>query len=166
MFGKGCWLVAGGWWWVAVGGCPVQSSAPAGVESVTTSRVNASNLRWMLPYERLLVWQEAHALAIDCFRASAGWPDYWLQRQVRRASESVAANLVEGSSHLSEAEFARFIGLALGSARETEYHLRFARDVSVLAADQASVLLARANRISRMLQGLRTTVRRGVNRRA
>jgi four helix bundle protein len=160
MFGKrgGWWLVAGGWWLV-------QLSAPAGVESVTTSRVTYSNLLWMLPYERLLVWQEAHALAVDCFRASVRWPDYWLQRQVRRASESVAANLVEGSSHLSEAEFARFIGLALGSAKETEYHLRFARDVSILPADEASMLLAKANRISRMLQGLRTTVRRGTHRR-
>jgi four helix bundle protein len=118
----------------------------------------------MLPYERLIVWKEAHALAVDCFRATAGWPDFWLQRQVRRASTSVAANLVEGSSHLSNAEFARFIGLALGSARETEYHLRFARDVSVLAAEEANALLARADRISRMLQGLRSAVRRGAPR--
>ncbi len=114
----------------------------------------------MLPYERLVVWKEAHALAIDCFRASARWPDYWLQRQLRRASASVAANLVEGSSHLSNAEFARFIGLALGSAKETEYHLRFAQDVGVLAVADASALLAKAGRVSRMLQGLRTAVRR------
>jgi four helix bundle protein len=157
----GWWLVAGGWWLVAGA---IERPGGSGIgDDFPTKRLQPAR---MLPYERLLVWQEAHAFAIDCFRASARWTDYWLQRQVRRASESVAANLVEGSSHLSEAEFARFIGLALGSARETEYHLRFARDVSVLAVDQASVLLARANRISRMLQGLRTTVRRGVNRRA
>lgn len=119
----------------------------------------------MLPYERLVVWKDAHALAIDCFRVSARWPDYWLQRQLRRASESVAANLVEGSSHLSNAEFARFIGLALGSAREAGYHLRFACDVGVLDAKDANPLVARFDGLAARLHRLRTSVRRGAARR-
>ena len=115
----------------------------------------------MLPYERLTVWHEAHALAIDCFRASAAWSDFWLQRQLRRSSTSVAANLVEGSAHISTAEFARFIGLALGSAKEAAYHRRFARDVGVMHADEAGPLMARYDHVAAMLHALRSSVRRG-----
>lgn len=118
----------------------------------------------MLPYERLKVWHEAHALAIECFRASATWQDFWLQRQLRRASASVSANLVEGSSHLSAAEFARFVGLALGSAREASYHLRFARDVGLFDATNANPLIARFDGLAAMLHRLRASIRRGASR--
>jgi four helix bundle protein len=115
----------------------------------------------MLPYERLKVWHEAHALAIECFRTSAVWQDFWLRRQLRRASASVAANLVEGSSNLSNAEFARFIGIALGSAKEAGYHLRLARDVGVLGAAEANQLTSRFDALAAMLHRLRASVRRG-----
>jgi four helix bundle protein len=120
----------------------------------------------MLPFERLKVWHEAHALAIECYRISAVWHDFWLQNQLRRSAASVAANLVEGSSNLSNAEFARFIGMALGSAREAGYHLRLARDVGVLDAREANRLSTRFDGLAAMLHRLRTIVRQGAPRQA
>ena len=53
--------------------------------------------------------------------------------QLRRAASSVPANIAEGCGCNGNREFARFLGIALRSASETEYHLLLARDLGYLA---------------------------------
>jgi len=56
-----------------------------------------------------------------------------LVSQLRRAASSVPANIAEGCGCNGNREFARFLGIALRSASETEYHLLLARDLGYLA---------------------------------
>ena len=54
---------------------------------------------------------------------------------MRRASSSVPANIAEGCGREGNAELARFLGIAVGSASELEYHLVLARDLSLMGEE-------------------------------
>ena len=67
---------------------------------------------------------------------------------------AVPANIVEGSSFESSAQFARFLGIAHASANELDYHLLFASDLGALPAAQAEALQAGVVEVRRMLSAL------------
>jgi len=56
-------------------------------------------------------------------------------RQFERAAHSVAANVAEAYGRLSAADKRRFIGYAIGSAREAETWLAKAVELNLIAAD-------------------------------
>jgi four helix bundle protein len=90
-------------------------------------------------YKKLLVWQKAHALAIDVDRIAKGMhggANASLRNQMIRAALSVPANIVEGRAQISEKEFLRFLGYALGSAAELDYHLLVAKDILAISEKQ------------------------------
>jgi four helix bundle protein len=91
----------------------------------------------MQDFRNLKVWEKAHILTLDVYRVSKIFPReemYGLTSQLRRASVSIAANIAEGSCRKGDADFARFLQMAAGSASEVEYHLLLARDLELLKA--------------------------------
>ncbi|MBX7250440.1 MAG: four helix bundle protein [Candidatus Promineofilum sp.] len=73
-------------------------------------------------FEKLDVWQLALDYVDIVYELSAQLPrdeEYNLKSQIRRAATSITLNIAEGSSGLSDAEQARFIGIALRSLVET-----------------------------------------------
>ena len=86
----------------------------------------------MADFKKLKVWQKAHALALHTHRVASrirGSQNASLRNQMTRAAQSIPANIVEGRSHSSEAEFRRFLGYAEASTTELEYHFISARDL-------------------------------------
>ena len=86
----------------------------------------------MAHFTKLLVWEKAHALMVSTHRTAKTIRrgcDKPLKAQMNRAAESIASNIVEGRGKSSDAEFARFLRIALGSAHELEYHFIAARDL-------------------------------------
>jgi four helix bundle protein len=67
---------------------------------------------------------------------------------------SVPTNIVEGRGKKSDRDFAQFLGYALGSACELEYHIMVARDVGEMSRDDYSALHRQVIDIKRMLHGL------------
>jgi four helix bundle protein len=55
---------------------------------------------------------------------------------MRRAAASVPANIAEACGRGGNAEFARFIRIAVGSASELEYHLLLAHVLQLLHGDE------------------------------
>jgi four helix bundle protein len=110
----------------------------------------------MQDFTKLRVWHAAHAFAVDtervCGRAPRGRATLILQ--LRRASASIAANFAEGSGQPSPAQFARFLGIAIGSANEVNNHLLLARDTHALPHEACEELLSRCNSTRRMLIAL------------
>jgi four helix bundle protein len=111
----------------------------------------------MTDFRRLDVCERAHALTLDLYRATARFPTegrFGLVGQIRRAGVSIGANLAEGSGRGGR-DFARYIGIALGSSNELEYLLRVGYDLTYL---RATSYHERATEVSRMLAGLRRSV--------
>lgn len=73
-------------------------------------------------FERLDVWRLALDYVDIIYELSSRLPrdeEYNLKSQLKRAATSITLNIAEGSSGLSDAEQARFIGIAIRSLVET-----------------------------------------------
>ena len=78
----------------------------------------------MRDFKTLTVWQKAHQLVLVVYKTTNGFPKdelYGLTSQLRRATVSIAANIAEGSGKNTDADFARFIQISIGSANEVDY---------------------------------------------
>jgi four helix bundle protein len=116
----------------------------------------------MQDFKALQVWQRSHQLALDTYKATKGIPKdelFGLTSQLRRAVTSVPSNIAEGSGRQSNAEFARFLSIAMGSAAETEYQFLLAKDLGFLTAADFVVLSNEIVEIRRMLNSLIQRVR-------
>jgi four helix bundle protein len=108
-------------------------------------------------YKKLLVWQKAHALALNAHRAAGtlrGSQYAALRSQIIRAAFSIPANIVEGREQRAEAGFARYLRIALGSTSELDYHLGAARDIGGLGAEAHALLDEQVVEVRMMLHGL------------
>ena len=115
----------------------------------------------MQDYHQLKVWQKAHVLSLDIYRATRAFPRRdatELAEQLRNAARSVPSNIVEGAAKPGDMEFRRFLNIARGSAAETSYHLQSARDLGFLDPATHDDLSARMMEVRRMLGGLINTV--------
>jgi len=115
----------------------------------------------MSDYKKLEVWRKAHALALDTYRVATrirGSDNATLRNQIIRAAMSIPTNIVEGTGQKSGKEFGRFIGFALNSASELDYHLIVARDLHLIGASDFESLSSRTVEVRKMLHGLQNTV--------
>jgi four helix bundle protein len=105
-------------------------------------------------FKELNVWCKAHHLTLVVYKATANFPReeiYGLTNQMRRASSSVPANIAEGCGRQGNADFARFLSIAMGSASELEYHLLLAHDLGFLNKATFEQLTCEVIDIKRML---------------
>lgn len=108
-------------------------------------------------FTKLLVWRKAHALALNVHAVAItirGSNYVSLRSQMIRAAMSMPANIVEGRSQKSERDFARFLGYALNSSSELEYHLMVARDIKAISVSAYTSLFDQTIEVKKMLHGL------------
>ena len=111
----------------------------------------------MKDFRSLDVWKKSHELVLAIYRVTAAFPKnelYGLISQIRRAAASIPANIAEGCGRTGDAELARFLTIAMGSASELEYHLLLSRDLNFLTVDTHETLTAQTVEIKRMLTSL------------
>ncbi len=114
-------------------------------------------------FRKLRAWQASHQLALEVYKATAGFPrreDYALSAQMRRAAASIPANLAEGCGRHGDAELGRFTRIALGSATELESHLLLARELEYLDPTVSESLEKQCLSVQNMLARLATRVTR------
>ena len=108
----------------------------------------------MKDFRDLKVWAKAHELALTVYRATSGFPKeelYGLTSQIRRASVSVPTSIAEGCGRGSDADFARFLQIAMGSASEVEYLLLLAHDLKFIDDSVYGVLNLNAVEVKKMI---------------
>lgn len=116
----------------------------------------------MKNFRDLKVWQKSHELTLTIYKATNSFPKdelYGLTSQVRRASSSIPANIAEGCGRQGNAELARFLQIAFGSANELEYHLLLSRDLQILSLEQHQKIENQILEVKRMLASLLVKVR-------
>lgn len=111
----------------------------------------------MSDYKKLKVWEDAHQFTIDIYNITKKFPNneqYGLTSQIRRSSSSVPTNIVEGCGQLDNGNLIRFLGIAKGSAFETEYQLLLSKDLNYITNEEYKLLLAKIQSIIHMLIAL------------
>ena len=111
----------------------------------------------MKGFRDLKVWEKSHELTLEVYKLSKEFPAgeiYGLTNQVRRAGSSIAANIAEGCGRNSDADFARFLHIAMGSASELEYHLLLAKDLGMLSQSSYANVEEKVTEVKRMLSSL------------
>ena len=111
----------------------------------------------MQNFRDLKVWVKAHALTLRVYQATEVFPKeerYGLTSQMRRAATSVPTNIAEGCVRSSDADFGRFLHIALGSTSELEYLILLAGDLRFITTEANDGLTADLHEVKRMLIAL------------
>jgi four helix bundle protein len=107
----------------------------------------------MQDFRNLLVWKKAHELVLEIYRQTGGLPKsemYGLTSQIRRAAASIPENIAEGCGKHGDAELARYLQIAMGSASELEYELILANDLNYFEPAQIQSLEIRLIEVRKM----------------
>ena len=97
-------------------------------------------------FRDLKIWQEAFALSLEIYRASARFPStekFGLTSQIRRSSVSVAANIAEGRGRNSTKELIHFLYVARGSLYETQCHCLMGKELGYFDKQFAEKIVGR-----------------------
>ncbi len=111
----------------------------------------------MSDYKKLKVWEDAHKFTIDIYNITQKFPNneqYGLTSQIRRSSSSIATNIVKGCGQLDNGNLIRFLGIAKGSAFETEYQLLLSKDLGYIDINEYNILTEKIKSIIRRLNNL------------
>ncbi|MBI5640968.1 MAG: four helix bundle protein [Nitrospirae bacterium] len=83
-------------------------------------------------FQDLIIWQKAHKFVLSAYRLGEGFPKnevYGLTSQLRRASVSIPADIVEGFRKKTKRDKFRFMNMAQGSREECRYYLILIKDL-------------------------------------
>ncbi len=117
----------------------------------------------MKDFHKLKVWERSHRLTLSIYLHTKDFPKdelYGLTNQMRRASSSIPTNIAEGCGHDSQAEFTRFLLMAMGSSSELEYQLILSHDLQYIDDKIFLELSSELNEVRRMLNSLIQKVKR------
>ncbi len=112
-------------------------------------------------YRKLEVWNLARRLTKSIYSQTETFPPterFGLASQLRRAANSIGANISEGIGRATDPDTLRLLSVAVGSANEVEQHLVVANDVGLIPDGVTADLIGQVQRIRRMLVGLRRTI--------
>jgi len=112
-------------------------------------------------FEDLKVWQKAIDFSAEVHNLTRKFPQeelYILTTQIKRAADSIALNIAEGSTGQSNAEFRQFLGYAIRSAIEVVSCLFIGKRRRIIAGTDFKNLYAKSETFVRMLQGLRNSL--------
>ncbi|MBU0570193.1 four helix bundle protein, partial [Patescibacteria group bacterium] len=121
--------------------------------------------RKMDSYKKLKFWQKSREVNLKIVKLIKTLPSekiVWIiTDQIIRSSFSVGANIAEGFGRYKGKEYARFIQIALGSARETEYWLELLQDIYPKFSKQIdSILMVNTETIKMLVTTLNSLRKR------
>src|SRR4029077_92670 len=121
----------------------------------------------MRDYTKIEAWKLADDLTVAVYERTRSFPReeiYGLTAQLRRASYSVPANIVEGSSRDSQKDYLHFLYIARGSLSETQYFIHLAGRLGYLSSDEVVSLHGRTKVTFGCLHGLIQAVEKEVGK--
>lgn len=108
------------------------------------------------------VWKESVDFATEIYKISATLPYFerkGLCDQLQRAVVSISSNIAEGAARPSDADFAHFLDVALGSCYEVETQITIANNIGYIDNDITQKLNAKNKLIQVQLSNLIYSIR-------
>jgi four helix bundle protein len=105
----------------------------------------------------LNIWKEGIAIVKEVYRLAAFLPveeKYGLRTQICRSAGSIPSNIAEGCSRSSQADFKRFLEIALGSSFELETQFTIIEELSIISAEDLKGIMERLNKQQKMVNSL------------
>lgn len=122
-----------------------------------------TNMKRARNFHEYGVWKEAVEFASQVYVTTGNMP--WFEKtglcdQLQRAVVSISSNIAEGCAKPSDADFAKYLDQALGSAFEVETQLIIAKKVGYIKEEtQYDTLITGISSIQRQIQGLIRSIR-------
>ena len=113
-------------------------------------------------FENLVIWQRAMSFGEDIFGLSASFPKeelFNLTSQIRRAVDSIALNIAEGSIGQSSLEFKKFMGYSIRSLTETITCLHKAKNRNYINNEQFDSMYLEAFNLMNMMTAFRRNIK-------
>ena len=113
-------------------------------------------------FEKLIVWQKALDLSADINKLTKTFPreeTYILSSQIKRAADSVALNIAEGSTGQTNAAFRQFLAYAIRSGVEVISCLYIGKRRELIDQYSFDKHYSKAEEVIRMAQGLRNSLK-------
>jgi four helix bundle protein len=120
----------------------------------------------MRNFRNLDIWKEGISLTKKVYHLVDLLPDnekYGLRSQICRAVVSIPANIAEGSSRSSEADFKRFLEIAIGSAFELETHLIIAQEIGFCSDEKINETVQKANQLQQKINAFLNKLKQSIN---
>ena len=105
-------------------------------------------------FEDIVAWQKAQTSAVEIYTVFSNSKDYGFRDQICRASVSISNNIAEGFDRSSNAEFSRFLYIALASCSEVKSMLYLASQLKYINNEKREFLVENGNEISKIIRGL------------
>ena len=114
-------------------------------------------------FRDLQVWQKSMDLAVRCYRTAQRLPkqeQMVLGYQLRKSSVSLPSNIAEGFSRHSTAHYIQHLWTAHGSGGELETQLELGTRLDLVVPREAELLIADAQEVGKMINGLVSSLER------
>ena len=108
-------------------------------------------------FRQLVVWQKGMDLAEQIHRATRSFRRedlFTLGTQLRRAANSIPANISEGFHRRSRGAYRAHVAIALGSNDEVQTFLELCRRLALIEQSAIGELVSLSEEIGRLLYGL------------
>ncbi len=109
-------------------------------------------------FEKLEVWKESVRLVKLIYTITLQFPKeerFGLVSQLRRASVSIASNLAEGTSRITDKDKAHFTTISFSSAMEVLNQLILSKELDFISEKEYLELRKMISKITNMLNSLR-----------
>ncbi|PKP36049.1 MAG: four helix bundle protein [Bacteroidetes bacterium HGW-Bacteroidetes-15] len=105
-------------------------------------------------FEEIIAWQKAQDLAVEIYSNFSNSKDYGFKDQICRAVVSISNNIAEGFDRGTDAEFARFLYIAIASCSEVRSMLHLAERLKYIEKGKKDVLVHNSSEVSKIIKGL------------
>lgn len=113
-------------------------------------------------FEKLVIWQKSMGFAEEIHDITRDFPQmelYSLSSQIRRASDSIALNISEGSIGQSVPEFKKFMGYSIRSLAEVVTCLYKAKNRNYITNDKFEKLYEESFNLMNMMIGFKNKLK-------
>ena len=123
-------------------------------------------MEYKYSFEKLDVWSDARLFIVEIYKLTKTMPPdekFGLSSQIQRASVSIASNIAEGTTRISDKEKIRFVEIAYGSLMEVYCQLCIAMDLSYITEKQLENQKITIDMIAKKLSGLKNAYQKRLN---